>query len=157
MRTRAEPLGKRPGPAGVICTRIALSVLNTGPRGPGSKGMIMKQDSGLSLVRAVLAAMLLLAATLGASAASAAIGDELGCISGDCENGYGTLVEKGELGLYRYRGPFVDGKFHGFGELELVDKRMVYKGNFALGKRSGRGTEWDRNRNDVYIGQWRSD
>ena len=119
--------------------------------------MIMKQDTGQSLLRAELVALLLLAVTLGASAARAAVGDELGCISGDCENGYGTLVEKGALGLTRYRGPFVDGKFHGFGELELIDKRIVYKGNFALGKRSGRGTEWDRNTNNVYIGQWRND
>src|SRR5690606_34866702 len=103
---------------------------NTGPSGPGSRGMIMKQDTGQSLLRAALVALLLLAVTLGASAARAAVGDELGCISGDCENGYGTLVEKGALGLTRYRGPFVDGKFHGFGELELIDKRIVYKGNF---------------------------
>lgn len=103
------------------------------------------------------AALALLASLAMAPGAGAAIGDELGCISGDCENGQGTLVERGEQGLYRYRGPFVNGKYHGFGELELFDKGIVYKGGFQNGKRSGRGTEWDRKNGKVYIGQWRND
>src|SRR5690606_20725887 len=37
------------------------------------------------------------------------------------------------------------------------DKRIVYKGNFVAGKRSGHGTEWDRRNSNVYIGQWRND
>lgn len=86
----------------------------------------------------------------------AAVGDELGCLAGDCVNGVGTLVEKTDKGLIRYRGPFVDGKYHGFGILELIDQRLTYKGNFQLGVRHGRGSQWDRD-NNVYIGQWRND
>ena len=103
-----------------------------------------------------LQSMLLVMSIL-AGDAWADVGDELGCITGDCENGHGSFVERGELGLLRYRGPFVNGKYHGFGELELIDKRVIYKGNFVNGQRSGRGTEWDRNTNNVYIGQWRND
>ena len=88
--------------------------------------------------------------------AQAAVGDQLGCISGDCENGTGTLVEDGEQGLVRYRGPFVNGKYHGFGKLELLDKKLTYKGNFQNGVRHGRGTQWD-GENNVYIGLWRND
>ena len=47
--------------------------------------------------------------------AEAAKKDELGCISGDCINGNGTLVEETQRGLRTYRGDFVNGKFHGFG------------------------------------------
>ena len=86
----------------------------------------------------------------------AAVGDELGCISGDCQNGVGTLVEKTADGLRRYRGDFVNGKFHGFGKLELLEKKITYKGNFRNGLKWGRGTEWNGN-GDVYIGQWRND
>jgi hypothetical protein len=100
-----------------------------------------------------LAALLL---ALLAAPAFAAVGDELGCISGDCQNGVGTLVEKTPEGLRRYRGDFVDGKFHGFGKLELLEKKIIYKGNFVLGKKSGRGTEWNGEGN-VYIGQWKND
>jgi hypothetical protein len=84
-----------------------------------------------------------------------AVGDELGCISGNCENGVGTLVEKTADGLRRYQGDFINGKFHGFGKLELIDKKVTYKGNFQSGLKSGRGTEWDRE-NTVYIGQWKN-
>jgi hypothetical protein len=90
-----------------------------------------------------------------ATAAWSAVGDELGCISGNCENGVGTLVEETPDGLRRYQGDFVNGKFHGFGKLELIDKKITYKGNFQNGQKSGRGSEWDRE-NSVYIGQWRN-
>jgi hypothetical protein len=101
----------------------------------------------------MLALVLLCAA---GSAAMAAVGDELGCLVGDCENGVGTLVAKTDKGLLRYRGAFVNGKYHGFGILELIDERITYKGNFLAGLRNGRGTQWDRDSN-VYIGLWRND
>jgi len=82
--------------------------------------------------------------------------DELGCISGDCENGIGTLVQETADGLTRYRGAFITGKYHGYGKLELVNTKTIYKGNFVYGKRQGRGTQWDRE-NNVYIGTWRND
>lgn len=88
--------------------------------------------------------------------ALAAVGDQLGCLTGDCQNGVGTLVERGEQGLIRYSGAFVNGKYHGFGKLELFDQRLTYKGNFLAGLRNGRGTQWDRD-NNVYIGLWRND
>jgi len=84
-----------------------------------------------------------------------AVGDELGCVSGNCEKGVGTFVEETPDGLRRYQGEFDNGKFHGFGKLELLDKKITYKGNFQNGLKSGRGTEWDRE-NSVYVGQWRN-
>jgi hypothetical protein len=106
------------------------------------------------MFRVLLCACLWLAVQ--ALPASAAVGDELGCLSGDCENGVGTLVEKTDKGLQRYRGAFVDGKFHGFGKLELLDRKITYKGNFLNGMRWGRGSEWNAD-GDVYIGQWKND
>lgn len=103
--------------------------------------------------RVLLLAGFLLAAV--ALPARAAVGDELGCISGDCENGVGTLVEKTGQGLQRYRGAFVNGKPHGFGKLELLDRKITYKGNFQNGMKWGRGSEWNAD-GDVYIGQWKN-
>ena len=82
--------------------------------------------------------------------------EELGCISGDCENGIGTLVQETDTGLSRYQGAFVNGKYHGYGKLQLTGERLTYKGNFLNGKRQGRGSQWDRD-NNVYIGMWRND
>lgn len=81
---------------------------------------------------------------------------ELGCISGDCTTGKGTLVEETERGLRTYRGDFVDGKFHGYGRLSFDDEGEFYKGRFMLGKKWGRGTLWDKEGN-IYIGEWRND
>ena len=88
--------------------------------------------------------------------AQAASKDELGCISGDCVNGKGTLVEETERGLRTYRGDFIDGKFHGFGRLTFEKAGETYKGRFMLGKKWGRGTLWDKQGN-IYIGEWRND
>ena len=55
------------------------------------------------------------------------------CLSGDCDNGYGTLVfDNGD----KYIGNFKKGKFHG-------------KGNFTYGKGSNKG--------DQYIGEFKND
>lgn len=86
-------------------------------------------------------------------AASSSVGDERGCISGNCTTGMGTLVEETDEGLIRYRGEFLDGKYHGFGKLELIDQGITYKGRFKNGVKSGRGTQWDKE-NNVYMGQW---
>lgn len=99
--------------------------------------------------------VLLVLCTAGAQVL-AAVGDQLGCLTGDCENGIGTLVARTDKGLIRYSGGFVNGKYHGFGKLEQFDQRITYKGNWQLGLRNGRGTQWDRD-NNVYIGQWRND
>src|SRR5690606_12833309 len=86
----------------------------------------------------------------------AAVGAELGCISGDCVNGFGTLVAETARGLVRYRGEIVNGQYHGYGKLDLLDEQLTYKGNFLNGMRHGRGSQWDRE-NNVYIGLWRHD
>jgi len=85
-----------------------------------------------------------------------AASDELGCISGECETGKGTLVEETGRGLRTYRGDFVDGKFHGFGRLTYNDEGEHYKGRFMIGKKWGRGTLWDSDGN-IYMGEWRND
>jgi len=81
------------------------------------------------------------------------------CVYGDCENGRGTLEIETPAGTAMYRGSFVKGEFHGFGRLEeplsFVEK-AVYDGNWAYGRRNGRGTYWD-GKKDLYIGQWRDD
>ena len=82
--------------------------------------------------------------------------EELGCISGNCETGKGSLVEETERGLRSYRGNFLNGKFHGFGRLTFDDEGENYKGRFRNGKKHGRGTLWNK-KNDVYMGQWRND
>lgn len=81
---------------------------------------------------------------------------ELGCISGDCVNGKGTIVEETDRGLRTYRGDFVEGKFQGYGRLAFNDEGESYKGRFMLGKKWGRGTLWDKDGN-IYMGQWRND
>lgn len=82
--------------------------------------------------------------------------DELGCLSGDCITGKGTLVEETDRGLRTYRGDFLNGEFHGFGRLTYNDEGEHYKGRFRNGKKEGRGTLWDKEGN-VYMGQWRND
>ena len=104
----------------------------------------------------MLQLVLLLILGAGGPGTLAAVGDELGCLTGDCQNGVGTLVARGEQGLIRYSGAFVNGIYHGFGKLEQFDQRLTYKGNFVAGLRNGRGTQWDRDSN-VYIGLWRND
>jgi hypothetical protein len=97
--------------------------------------------------------------------AFAAEDDEIGCLRGDCINGYGILVEETDRGLTRYRGEFREGKYHGSGRLEYLSGVETYKGNWVLGKKQGRGIMWNRsvgwsstnNIYDIYIGNWRND
>lgn len=81
------------------------------------------------------------------------------CVYGDCENGRGTMEFKTPAGTARYRGNFQDGLFHGFGRLEeplsFVEK-AVYEGNWAAGKRNGRGKFFD-GKGNLYIGEWKED
>jgi len=90
---------------------------------------------------------------------------EIGCLRGDCINGYGILVQETEEGLTHYRGEFRDGQYHGDGRLEYLDLERVYKGDWLVGMRHGRGTLSERSVNwspvnriyDVYISNWRND
>ncbi|MFN8254810.1 MAG: caspase family protein [Bacteroidales bacterium] len=59
-----------------------------------------------------------------------------GCLNGDCNNGYGTLILKtGD----RYVGQFKDGIYSGFGSLDYI-KGGKYTGEFKNGKFEGSGT-----------------
>jgi hypothetical protein len=81
------------------------------------------------------------------------------CVYGDCENGRGTLEIETPAGKAVYRGSFHDGEFHGFGRLEeplSFTEKAIYEGNWAIGKRSGRGKYYD-GKGDLYIGEWRDD
>ena len=73
------------------------------------------------------------------------------CISGDCENGYGTWHSSTTIKGYndtdlietKYTGEFKDGKFHGLGTLSYFSKEeeelytYKYEGSFELGKVNG--------------------
>ena len=81
------------------------------------------------------------------------------CVRGDCESGRGTMELLTPEGKGTYLGNFRDGKFHGYGRLEIPISRTqktVYVGNWDLGVRSGRGKYWNGTGN-LYIGQWRED
>ncbi len=75
--------------------------------------------------------------------------DNYGCISGNCQSGYGTYTfENGA----KYVGNFNNGMFNGQGTyyFENGDK---YMGNFVDNKRSGQGTYIWYN-GDKYVGEW---
>ena len=55
------------------------------------------------------------------------------CIQGNCQNGQGTFIKKGE---YQYVGQFKDGKFHGQGTGTFPNGEK-YVGEFKDGKRNG--------------------
>ena len=63
------------------------------------------------------------------------LGQETGCISGDCENGYGTQTYNGDY----YVGYFKDGMPHGERFFILVNGDK-YVGEHKDGKRHGQGT-----------------
>jgi len=96
-----------------------------------------------------------------------------GCVSGDCSNGYGTLILKSGdryagqfknsvyqgFGTFdfikggRYIGEFKNGKFEGSGTLKLPDKGK-YIGYFANGQFNGLGTfYYDDGR--IAAGKWK--
>ncbi len=64
------------------------------------------------------------------------------CMTGDCEDGYGTAMVKEDKIKYFYIGKFKDGEFNGYGELETEasDGKIIYKGDFKDGKYNGNGT-----------------
>jgi hypothetical protein len=75
-----------------------------------------------------------------------------GCISGDCDNGYGTYVfESGE----KYVGNWVNLLRKGFGTNYWVSGDW-YRGDWLDDKRHGEGTYQYKN-GDKYVGQWKND
>lgn len=79
------------------------------------------------------------------------------CVYGECINGRGTMELKTPWGTGKYVGEFKDGEFHGSGRLEIplsFTQEAVYKGEWNMGIREGRGTYWN-GKDALYIGQWR--
>tara|TARA_B100000475_G_scaffold197400_1_gene176288 strand:- start:675 stop:1661 length:987 start_codon:yes stop_codon:yes gene_type:complete len=80
------------------------------------------------------------------------------CISGDCENGYGTIIY-GEDSSYgpdgvMYIGMFENSNFHGQGSLIDLKDESKYVGEFKNGKRHGIGIKSQKNTN-LYVGFWK--
>ncbi len=82
---------------------------------------------------------------------SLAFAQEQGCISGNCDNGYGTWVYKNGD---RYTGTWVNKKMHGQGVYHYLNGD-VYKGSFVQDKLSGNGT-FISHKGDKYVGQYRN-
>ncbi|MDP2126584.1 MAG: hypothetical protein Q8K97_04330 [Pseudohongiella sp.] len=81
------------------------------------------------------------------------------CVYGDCQNGFGILEIRTDVGTDRYEGSFADGMFHGAGRYEQMISstgRSYYDGDWTMGARDGRGTYWN-GVSSLYIGQWRND
>jgi hypothetical protein len=79
----------------------------------------------------------------------------IGCISGNCSNGYGTYVwEKGE----KYEGYWIDGKRNGQGTNYFIDG-AVYTGEWKDDSKQGSGTYKysSGNKDDYYTGHWQND
>lgn len=71
------------------------------------------------------------------------------CISGDCENGFGT--KNYNIG-YTYTGQFKKGRFDGEGT--KIYNGTIYKGQFKNGSEDGEGTIIEKD-GTTYKGQWR--
>lgn len=81
-----------------------------------------------------------------------------GCISGDCQNGQGTMILPdiyGNPGGFKYVGEFKNGKYNGQGTLTWPDGSQ-YVGHWKDGKENGQGTITDRY-GVKYVGQFRND
>ncbi|WP_019988405.1 hypothetical protein [Rudanella lutea] len=81
-------------------------------------------------------------------AASAA--SRVGCLSGNCQNGFGVFVSTTRE---KYVGEFAERARHGQGIEYYPDGKIKYKGAFAEGERAGFGTYYFRN-GDRYVGQF---
>ncbi len=97
-----------------------------------------------------------------------------GCVSGDCDNGYGVMVYEdhsvyfGEFkngqshgdGVYytpegdRYEGSFEDDKVSGFVNIEFKESGNVYIGNFLDGSATGYGALIDNKEGSIWYGQF---
>ncbi|OIN56434.1 MORN repeat-containing protein [Arsenicibacter rosenii] len=75
---------------------------------------------------------------------------KIGCLSGDCQDGYGIFVNPT---LEKYQGDFANGSKHGEGVQFYPDGKMKYKGTFSDDVRSGNGLYFYRN-GDKYVGQF---
>ncbi|MBQ1697562.1 MAG: caspase family protein [Bacteroidales bacterium] len=61
--------------------------------------------------------------------------NQIGCVSGDCQNSYSVLIKNGD----KYIGEFKNGQPHGMGKYILADS-TVYTGSVVMGRIDGSGT-----------------
>ena len=73
-----------------------------------------------------------------------------GCVSGDCENGYGKKVYKSGSS---YKGYFVNGKRDGKGTYDYY-KGHKYIGLWSKGKKHGEGTMYSSTSRVMESGTW---
>jgi len=69
------------------------------------------------------------------------LGQERGCVSGDCENGDGTYVYSGVLEGGKYVGEWKDGNKNGKGTYTYASGSK-YVGEWKDGKRNGEGINY---------------
>lgn len=75
----------------------------------------------------------------------------VGCVSGNCNNGYGEY--KGQT--YTIKGVFKNGKANGYG-LQTYEGSGFYEGNFVNGSREGYGLYKWYETGSTYFGQWKN-
>lgn len=76
-------------------------------------------------------------------------GQEKGCLSGDCTNGYGSYrFQKGDY----YEGSFQNGKPHGHGMVQYQNGDR-YEGEMEVGAFAGYGTFYQKN-GSIFEGRW---
>ena len=78
----------------------------------------------------------------------------VGCIEGDCQNGYGVYVESSEGEKYTYSGTWKDGLRHGYGKYELPNG-AEYEGQWVNDYISGYG-RLKFTDGYTYIGEWKN-
>ncbi len=78
---------------------------------------------------------------------------QTGCVSGNCDNGYGTWIYKSGA---KYIGNFKNKQFNGEGTYYFANGD-VYKGHFKNDKFSGYGIYTNKKTGDVYKGFWKND
>jgi len=88
-------------------------------------------------------------------------GQETGCISGDCENGYGIFYFPDYWGLVdEYEGEFRNGLFHGLGTYIYADGDK-YIGEFQNGSFHGKGIftylDFETGEEYKYVGEFKDD
>ena len=75
------------------------------------------------------------------------------CIEGDCDNGFGKMINT--RSQERYEGEWRNGKREGRGVEYYADGEKKYVGNFLGGKYNGNGTYFYKN-GDKYVGKYKN-
>ncbi len=78
-----------------------------------------------------------------------------GCVSGNCEDGFGTYIWTGEYTAGKYIGEWKDGMQHGQGTKTYTNGGGVYTGQWKQGYHHGKGTlTWGDG--TIKSGMWRN-